>query len=77
MRRRLKALPHIGRSRLSWLPSPRMPRMPRIGRTRLLLFLAMMGPGLITANADNDAGGIATYPWSAAATVTACSGCSC
>ena len=61
MRRRLKALPHIGRSRLSWLPSPRMPRMPRIGRTRLLLFLAMMGPGLITANADNDAGGIATY----------------
>jgi NRAMP (natural resistance-associated macrophage protein)-like metal ion transporter len=35
--------------------------MPRIGRTRLLLFLAMMGPGLITANADNDAGGIATY----------------
>lgn len=61
MRRRLKALPHIGRSRLSQLPSPRMPRMPRIGRTRLLLFLAMMGPGLITANADNDAGGIATY----------------
>ncbi len=61
MRRRLKALPHIGRSRLSQLPSPRLPRMPRIGRTRLLLFLAMMGPGLITANADNDAGGIATY----------------
>ncbi|MHB1389644.1 MAG: Nramp family divalent metal transporter [Thermoleophilia bacterium] len=33
----------------------------RIGRTRLLLFLSMLGPGLITANADNDAGGIATY----------------
>ena len=49
------------RSRLSQLPSPRMPPLPRIGRTRLLLFLAMLGPGLITANADNDAGGIATY----------------
>ncbi|MHB1411826.1 MAG: Nramp family divalent metal transporter [Thermoleophilia bacterium] len=35
--------------------------LPRIGRTRLLLFLAIIGPGLITANADNDAGGIATY----------------
>lgn len=61
MRRRIKALPHIGRSRLSQLPSPRLPHMPRIGRTRLLLFLALIGPGLITANADNDAGGIATY----------------
>lgn len=27
----------------------------------LLLFLAVMGPGLITSNVDNDAGGIATY----------------
>ncbi len=35
--------------------------IPRIGKTRLLLFLAIIGPGLITANADNDAGGIATY----------------
>ncbi len=26
-----------------------------------LLFLSIVGPGLITANADNDAGGIATY----------------
>ncbi len=26
-----------------------------------LLFLAVMGPGVITANVDNDAGGIATY----------------
>jgi len=30
-------------------------------RQKVLLFLAVMGPGLITANADNDAGGIATY----------------
>jgi NRAMP (natural resistance-associated macrophage protein)-like metal ion transporter len=28
---------------------------------RLLAFLAIMGPGLVTATADNDAGGIATY----------------
>jgi len=26
-----------------------------------LLFLAIMGPGIITANVDNDAGGITTY----------------
>lgn len=29
--------------------------------TRILLFLSIMGPGLITASADNDAPGIATY----------------
>ncbi|HEY3426382.1 MAG TPA: Nramp family divalent metal transporter, partial [Negativicutes bacterium] len=30
-------------------------------RGRLGLFLAVMGPGIVTAFADNDAGGIATY----------------
>jgi len=30
-------------------------------RRRLTLFLAVIGPGIITANVDNDAGGIATY----------------
>ncbi len=30
-------------------------------RTRALLFLAVVGPGIITANVDNDAGGIYTY----------------
>jgi Mn2+/Fe2+ NRAMP family transporter len=30
-------------------------------RTQLVLFLAVVGPGIITANVDNDAGGIATY----------------
>ena len=30
-------------------------------RTRLLLVLAVVGPGIITANVDNDAGGITTY----------------
>lgn len=41
---------------------PHVPSViPRIGRTRLFVFLAILGPGLITASADNDAGGIATY----------------
>lgn len=30
-------------------------------KTQLLLFLAVLGPGIITANVDNDAGGILTY----------------
>lgn len=30
-------------------------------KTRILLFLAVLGPGFITANVDNDAGGIYTY----------------
>jgi len=30
-------------------------------RTRVLIFLAVLGPGMITANVDNDAGGIYTY----------------
>src|SRR3954465_5438430 len=30
-------------------------------KNRLLLFLAVIGPGFITANVDNDAGGIYTY----------------
>ena len=33
----------------------------RIGRTRLLIVLSMVGPGLIAANAGNDAGGITTW----------------
>jgi Mn2+/Fe2+ NRAMP family transporter len=37
--------------------------LPRVRslRTRLLLLLAVIGPGIITANVDNDAGGITTY----------------
>ena len=30
-------------------------------RTQLLIFLAVLGPGIITSNVDNDAGGILTY----------------
>src|SRR5512136_3374976 len=30
-------------------------------RARILLLLSVVGPGIITANVDNDAGGITTY----------------
>src|ERR1700723_4792455 len=33
----------------------------RAWRVRIFLFLAVLGPGFITANVDNDAGGILTY----------------
>ncbi len=33
----------------------------RYWKTRILIFLAVVGPGFITANVDNDAGGITTY----------------
>src|SRR5215467_13364626 len=33
----------------------------RYWKTRILLILAVVGPGFITANVDNDAGGIYTY----------------
>jgi Mn2+/Fe2+ NRAMP family transporter len=36
-------------------------------RTRLLLLFAIIGPGFITANVDNDAGGILTYSQAGAA----------
>ena len=38
----------------------RLPR-PWLPRRGVLAYLAMMGPGFVTANAGNDAGGIATY----------------
>src|SRR5256714_12269001 len=36
-------------------------RLLRHWKTRTLLLLAVVGPGFITANVDNDAGGILTY----------------
>jgi NRAMP (natural resistance-associated macrophage protein)-like metal ion transporter len=44
-------------------PGPRRPAGPvrRSLRRRVLMLLAFMGPGIIAANAGNDAGGIATY----------------
>ena len=38
-----------------------MTRWLRRWRIRILMFLAVVGPGFITANVDNDAGGILTY----------------
>ncbi len=38
-----------------------LPRLPRLPRRGVLVYLAMMGPGFITASAGNDAGGIVTY----------------
>lgn len=53
-RRRIPAIP-APRRRLAWRERLRMPR------TGVFAFLAVLGPGLITASADNDAGGITTY----------------
>jgi len=36
-------------------------RRTHFSRRRLAVFLAVVGPGLITSNVDNDAGGISTY----------------
>src|SRR3954465_5691073 len=36
-------------------------RWVRRRKTQILLFLSVVGPGIITANVDNDAGGILTY----------------
>src|ERR1700720_4277229 len=33
----------------------------KLWKTRVLMFLAVLGPGFITANVDNDTGGILTY----------------
>jgi NRAMP (natural resistance-associated macrophage protein)-like metal ion transporter len=40
---------------------PRLPARLRPRRARAFAFLGLLGPGLIAANAGNDAGGIATY----------------
>jgi len=72
-----KRLPRSSTRR--WRPPLRSrPGAPgRIGRSRLLVFLAVMGPGLITANSDNDAGGITTWSVAGARYAMACSGCCC
>ncbi len=36
-------------------------RQPAVRRGRLIAYLAVVGPGMVAANAGNDAGGIATY----------------
>ena len=43
----------------SWIKVKR--EAPKGFISNLIIFLAVLGPGIITANVDNDAGGIATY----------------
>jgi len=40
---------------------PRRPNVARVPRGRILIFFSLLGPGIVTASAGNDAGGIATY----------------
>src|SRR3954452_12464242 len=40
---------------------PRRPHLPRVSRGKLLVYLSLLGPGIVTASAGNDAGGVATY----------------
>jgi Mn2+/Fe2+ NRAMP family transporter len=49
------------RSRLLLSARPHLPSRLRSRRSRVLVFLGLLGPGLIAANAGNDAGGVATY----------------
>jgi Mn2+/Fe2+ NRAMP family transporter len=58
----------IGPKRFPWRVAGRgVPRLPRVRvrdvlqRPGWFLYLSLLGPGLIAANAGNDAGGIATY----------------
>jgi NRAMP (natural resistance-associated macrophage protein)-like metal ion transporter len=52
----IEMLKRAGRAR-----KPRRRRLGNILRFRLLAFFAVFGPGFITANVDNDPGGILTY----------------
>jgi NRAMP (natural resistance-associated macrophage protein)-like metal ion transporter len=47
--------------RTAYRGRPALPHRLRPRRGRLVAFFALLGPGLIAANAGNDAGGIATY----------------
>src|SRR3954454_9183156 len=53
--------PVMRRIRSASLGRPRLPVRLSPRRASLFAFLGLLGPGLIAANAGNDAGGIATY----------------
>lgn len=53
--------PVMRRARSAIRGRPRLPARLSPRRTRLFIFLGLLGPGLIAANAGNDAGGVATY----------------
>ena len=59
-----RLLPTAVRDRLRWPSRPHLGLRRRLRSrlpARLVLIFAVVGPGIITANVDNDAGGIATY----------------
>ncbi len=53
--------PVMRRVRSATRGRPRLPARLSPRRARIFAFLGLLGPGLIAANAGNDAGGIATY----------------
>src|SRR3989440_2983962 len=53
--------PVMRRFRSATFGRPRLPARLSPRRARIFAFLGLLGPGLIAANAGNDAGGIATY----------------
>jgi Mn2+/Fe2+ NRAMP family transporter len=58
-------------------PRPRLPNRPWGGAIRLGLLLAILGPGLVSGFADNDAGGIAIYSLACSSRGAASDGSSC
>jgi len=50
-----------------------MPHLPH-WRVRLIASLAVLGPGLVSGFADNDAGGITTYSLAAPTSAISCCG---
>src|ERR1700744_3029143 len=59
MRGRVRAA--MRRARVLASARPHLPARLRSRRSRFVVLLGLLGPGLIAANAGNDAGGIATY----------------
>jgi Mn2+/Fe2+ NRAMP family transporter len=60
--------PPASRAARSWAGLTKRPRIriggirfTRVGKSRIFIFLAILGPGVVAANAGNDAAGIATY----------------
>src|SRR5436305_9380007 len=53
--------PVMRRIRSATRGRPRLPARLSRRRARLFLVIGLLGPGLIAANAGNDAGGVATY----------------
>ena len=53
--------PVMRRVRSATRGRPRLPARLNPRRARIFAFLGLLGPGLIAANAGNDAGGVATY----------------